>query len=223
MGKRGILLTRSEPHLRPVVIVDFDGTVADSFGVFVELLNELAPWWRYAAVDPLDIPEMRELETRALLKFLRISWWKVPFLARVFRKEMRARAARIPLVPGMSEALWAMHEAGWWIDIVSSNSEVQVREFWAKYQLPPTGEGVFHVGLWGKKAALQHLIHRNNWPLEAVAYLGDESRDVLAAQAAGIQAWACTWGYAGPKILESKGPDRLVSDPAQLVWGASVF
>jgi phosphoglycolate phosphatase len=205
----------------PVLILDFDGTVADSFPIFVDLLRELAPWWHFRAPTEDEIPALREMDVPQILKTLEVSWWKVPFLSMAFRKEMHKRVDQIGLISGIHEALWALHAEGWWIDLASSNSERQVRAFWEKHQLPPTGEGTFGIGLFGKKSALEHLLRRNGWDRSAVqiAYLGDESRDIRAARSVGIEAWACTWGYAGTSILEKHQPDRLLTDPSQLLWG----
>jgi len=53
-------------------------------------------------------------------------------------------------------------------------------------------------------------------PEEAVA-VGDTPGDVAAAKAAGVLAAAATWGAADPAALLSAGPDRVLTDPAQLL------
>jgi N-acetyl-D-muramate 6-phosphate phosphatase len=52
-------------------------------------------------------------------------------------------------------------------------------------------------------------------PAECV-YVGDDRRDMLAARAAGMQAWAAAWGYLGEGVgtadLPAWAPDAIVVD-----------
>ena len=53
---------------------------------------------------------------------------------------------------------------------------------------------------------------------ERCVYIGDDHRDMLAARAAGMGAWAAAWGYLGPQAaLESWGADRVLADPAAVM------
>jgi len=42
--------------------------------------------------------------------------------------------------------------------------------------------------------------------------VGDETRDIEAAKAAGFQSVAVTWGYNSKKVLENARPDFIVED-----------
>ena len=48
-------------------------------------------------------------------------------------------------------------------------------------------------------------------------YVGDEVRDVEAAEKAGVAVAAVTWGFHSGSLLQSHSPDHLVTDPRQLV------
>ena len=50
------------------------------------------------------------------------------------------------------------------------------------------------------------------------AYVGDDARDMLAARAAGMGAWAAAWGYLGPQAdPQAWGADRVLADPAAVM------
>jgi phosphoglycolate phosphatase-like HAD superfamily hydrolase len=51
-------------------------------------------------------------------------------------------------------------------------------------------------------------------------YVGDEIRDVHAAQAAGVPVVAVTWGYNNVHVLTESKPDKIVFDPSEI--GAAV-
>ena len=50
-----------------------------------------------------------------------------------------------------------------------------------------------------------------------VLYVGDETRDVEAAMAAGVDAAAVTWGFQTEALLRSANPRFVLSAPRELV------
>ena len=50
------------------------------------------------------------------------------------------------------------------------------------------------------------------------AYVGDDPRDMQAARAAGMRAWAAAWGYLGPHApVQDWGADRVLEEPLSLL------
>ncbi len=53
---------------------------------------------------------------------------------------------------------------------------------------------------------------------ECCAYVGDDPRDMQAARAAGMQAWAAAWGYLGPHLpVQDWGANIVLAHPDQLL------
>jgi phosphoglycolate phosphatase len=46
--------------------------------------------------------------------------------------------------------------------------------------------------------------------------IGDETRDVEAARAAGIASGAVLWGYAAPEALVAAGPTKVFAEVGEL-------
>ena len=54
-------------------------------------------------------------------------------------------------------------------------------------------------------------------PCECV-YVGDDLRDMQAARAAGMTAWAAAWGYLGPQAVVAQwGADIVLTHPNALL------
>jgi N-acetyl-D-muramate 6-phosphate phosphatase len=54
-------------------------------------------------------------------------------------------------------------------------------------------------------------------PVDCV-YVGDDHRDMIAARAAGMSAWAAAWGYLGPQAdPHAWGADLVLPDPLALL------
>ena len=59
------------------VIFDFDGTLADTFAVLIEITNELAPEFGYQPVDKQQITQLQGLSSREIVKIAGISRWQI--------------------------------------------------------------------------------------------------------------------------------------------------
>ena len=65
------------------------------------------------------------------------------------------------------------------------------------------------------KAILKHT-HLNSLK-DSVVYVGDEGRDMKAAQKAQVLAMGVTWGYNSLSLLQQSDPDFLCEDPSQIL------
>lgn len=67
-------------------------------------------------------------------------------------------------------------------------------------------------------APLLEAARRLSLPPERCVYVGDDRRDMLAARAAGMAAWAAAWGYLGPgESPEAWDADHVLPEPAALL------
>jgi phosphoglycolate phosphatase len=69
-----------------LVAFDFDGTLADSFGWFVNAMGPVADRYRFRRADPADMEMLRGLSGHELLKYLRLAKWKLPIVAAHVRR-----------------------------------------------------------------------------------------------------------------------------------------
>jgi phosphoglycolate phosphatase len=206
-----------------LVLLDFDGTIADSFDWFIGVFDQVADRYGYRRLVPDDRERLRGLEARAILRALGIPLWKVPRIAR----HMRALAARdiaaIRLFPGAAEMMAALHGGGIELAVVSSNDEENVRRV-----LGPAAALVarFACGasLFGKAVKIRALLRAARTDARATLLVGDEARDVAAARAAGIDSAAVAWGYTDAAFLRSLAPtlffERMEEIAAALVTSA---
>jgi phosphoglycolate phosphatase len=61
------------------------------------------------------------------------------------------------------------------------------------------------------------MTKENHLNCSHVIYIGDETRDIIAAQKAGIRSVAVTWGYNSHKALKAHHPDHLIHSPQALL------
>ncbi len=189
-------------------IFDIDGTLVDSFGWFCSVLNDVAERHGFRKVETeADIERMRGLDTRGILRDLEVPVWKVPAIAR----DMRAMKlnAGLGLFDGASGMLAALKRRGIELAIVSSDNEDSVRQ-----SLGDTARLISHfrcgASLFGKAGKLREVIRATGIPASEAIYIGDETRDAVAARKAGLRFAAVKWGYASPTVLAACGPDAML-------------
>ncbi len=195
-----------------LVILDFDGVLADSASWMLRNLDGVCERHGLRRPDPATIDRLRALSNRQILGELRAPFWKLPAIARDMRARMAADASEISLFPGVPAFLGRLREAGVVAAIVSSNSEGTVRTILGPANAERIARFDCGASLFGKAPVFKRVQRSLATPQDRVLCVGDESRDVDAARAAGFCSAAVTWGYAAPEALNDAAPDHIVGD-----------
>lgn len=186
------------------LVFDFDGTLADSFACFLQILNLAALKHRFRCVQPQEVEQLRSYSIPQLLQHLGIPLWKVPLISAEMRRLMQQHIEQVPLFPPVCECLAALAARGITLGLVSSNSQANVAAVLGQPLLSLFSYLDCGASLSGKPARLQRMLRQQGWPAAQVLYIGDEVRDYHAAHAVGIAFRAVAWGYTAPAVLQQQ-------------------
>lgn len=205
------------PDISPprLVILDFDGTLADSWPWLVGALEETARHFGLPAIAPAQAEALRGQDSHAALKALGVPTWRLPRLGSHLR-HLAAAAPAPPLFPGIPELLHRLSSAGLTLAIASSNSAAQIRRTLGPELTALIAHQAVEASLFGKAARFRRILRASGIPATAAIAIGDESRDIAAARRAGIAAGAVGWGYAWPSLLAAQKPDALFDSPGDI-------
>ena len=200
----------------PLVVFDFDGTLADSFAASVALFERLAPGLGLRPVP--DLEAARSLPTRQLLRRMGVRFWQVPRFVRTFQAGAAEYANRLKLHAGVPELLATLQGRGHRLGVLSSNRADAIRACLA-------ANGVEHrfafvVGcpkLFGKAKALRRIVRAERLTPGRAVYVGDELRDLDAGRQARVSTVAATWGFHTEALLRTAGPTWVARTPADVV------
>ncbi|MFA5970245.1 MAG: HAD hydrolase-like protein [Sphingomonas sp.] len=200
-----------------LVIFDFDGTLADSGDWFLSLADHLADRFKFRRVAPGEVEELRGQSSRQVIRYLGISRWKIPGIARYLHGLLAQQTDRIALFDGVPEMIEALHRTGVRLALVTSNAETNVRAI--------LGEGItsrishFECGasLFGKARLYRRVLKRAGLTGADALCIGDETRDMISARKAGIPGAAVLWGYANRDALAATEPAIFFSSPAEVL------
>lgn len=192
------------------VVFDFDGTIADSMWVVIDIYEQLFA----VSVSDEQVEHIRGLNAAQVVKHLGVPLWKAPKFLTKGKKMMRGRMDEIKPFDGMYELIQNLHKAGHKLSIMSSNSEANVRYFLQKYALNQYfGDIIGGIGLFGKAAALRKFLAMDT---KHVVYVGDETRDIDGAKKAHVPIIAVGWGYNNEPILRASRPDYFAYKPSDI-------
>lgn len=198
-----------------LVILDFDGTLADSWPWFRAILPDTMRHFGLAPITPDQAEAMRGEAPRDILRRLGLPAWQIPRIALHLRRS--AQAAPPPsLFPGIPAMLTRLHAAGVTLAIASSNSARQIARSLGPELDALVAHRAVEASLFGKAGRFRTLLRDSRIaPAEALA-IGDETRDIEAAREARIPCGAVTWGYATPARLTAERPDAIFDTPAAI-------
>lgn len=200
-----------------LIIFDFDGTLADTYSWFTKGINLAAGKYDFKVLSETEMEVLRGKKTQEIIRYLGISWWKLPFIARYMRRLMEEEVTNIELFPGIRELLIELKSKQINIAILSSNSTQNIERILGPELIGTIIHFECGASIYGKKKKLIKILKKFMVHPEKVLAIGDETRDVEAARSLGITAGAVSWGYSTVFALENENPDFIFSDVSDLL------
>jgi len=201
-----------------IIVFDFDGTLADTLDAIVRITNRLSGEFGYQKANQDDVEKLRNLTSWQIIKTTGIPLIKIPFLIQMVKAELNNEIKHLHPVEGMADILAYLNAQGHRLGIITSNSLENVTLFlnnngWDKFfEFIHSGTTIF-----GKNQIMHRLIKQENIPKEQLIYIGDETRDIEAAQKLNVKAIAVSWGFNSKEVLAAQKPDFLVDHPREII------
>jgi phosphoglycolate phosphatase len=197
------------------IIFDFDGTIVDNRNYFIEFIAKEAGRW------PLTKQEEASLDGMPLMvmaRHLGIPWHKLPSVYFKGRKRMDKVINTFKPFNGMPELIKKLHNEGHELFILSSNSVRNIRLFLRHNNLREYFMEIYGgAAVFGKAGMIHKLLRDNNLKIKDSITVGDEIRDIMAAQSIGIRVVAVTWGLCNQQELADLKPTAIVNDAKELL------
>lgn len=202
---------------KQILLFDFDGTIADTFLHIVEISNRLSKEFNFNLIHPDEIEILKHNSVEQTIDYLKVPKLKIPSILLRARAELHKDITSIKPVKNLREILFQLKSEGFYMGIITTNSVKNVKEFLTAHQLDIFDFVSSTSKIFGKSQSLRKLVKKKNFKVEQAYYIGDEIRDIVAAQRAGIKMVAVTWGFNSKKVLKQHSPDYLINNPADLI------
>lgn len=111
------------------VIFDFDGTIADTFLFYFDLLNELADKFNFKKINPEKIDYYRNLNLHEIIEKFEIPRFRLPFFVFEARKLLNKSIGQINPIKGIKDTIASLKANDIFLGIITSNSVKNVNFF----------------------------------------------------------------------------------------------
>ena len=198
------------------IIFDFDGTLVDSYSLMLDVLddNKMNLSLNFSRSQ---LEHLKGLSMREIIRELHIPLTKIPFFVHSLRTELHKHLDRLRLFDDIEQTLRKLKEKGLNIWIVSSNSRENIVDFLKLKNLEIFNDVISDDSIFFKHRAIKHLIKENKLELVKTVYVGDEVRDIHAAQKAHVDVISVTWGFNHKETLIQNNPTFAVDFPSQII------
>ncbi len=205
------------PGKKATLIFDFDGTIADTFSFYLSVLDKLSHKFGFRHIQPDQVETYRNMDSHDVIELLSIPQIKLPFIIWEARKLLKEGLYQVTPFAGIKETVEEIRKKEILLGIITSNSVKNVRSFLKANKFPEFDFIFSSIQFWNKSKVLKRVLHHHKLQPQTVFYVGDETRDIVAVQDAGIKSIAVTWGYNSASLLQTYSPDFLISYPREII------
>ncbi len=203
--------------MKPTLICDFDGTVANSIAKIMELVNQLAPRNGYKTISPELFEQIRDLPLPKACRVARFPFYKLGEAIAMVLHEYRRIIPELETCPGVIPVLEQLKEKGFSLALISSNHTENLQAFLDHHQIRCFDWVEGTSGILRKHRSIRSQIRKYKLDPEHTIYLGDEVRDIKAARRNRVKIISVTWGLHSEANLRSHRPDMVVNHPEELL------
>ncbi|NOY71703.1 MAG: HAD hydrolase-like protein [Gammaproteobacteria bacterium] len=192
-----------------LVIFDFDGTLADTVHLFMDITNKAADKFNFNQIQDHERDRLRGFSARQICQHLNVAWWKIPSISVYMRSSITKHLNMINLFSGVSDMLEYLSNHDVKLAIVSSNSMRNIA-----YLLGPKNTALIYAfecdtKIFGKSKRLKKIISQLEIKRHEAIYVGDEIRDMDASKKIQMASGAVAWGYTTSEALKNQFPDEF--------------
>lgn len=196
------------------LIFDFDGTLADSIDELLLAANSVITKF---GQPPLTKPEIRELGLRGIINKRKINKIQLFLGLLYYRKRIAGKIETLDTFPDLIDTLKKLSESHT-LGVLTSNSRENVIKFLDHHGLREEFSIIeSEINLFGKDRKLNKMVKHYKLSRKQTYYIGDETRDIMAAKRARVIPVAVTWGFEGEKLLRNQKPRLLITTPKKLM------
>ena len=199
------------------IIFDFDGTIANSRNLAIDLYNELAEKYGYGKIETKEVQYLSTLTIKERLGALQVPFYKLPGLVMEMKHNYKESINSLKANDGIQALIHDLKNEGYQLCIISSNSNAIIDNFLANNNV----NGFDHVyctrNLFGKHVLIDRFLKKHNIQKQDVIYVGDEFRDIEACKKSKVKIISVTWGYDSEELLSKGDPDYVIHHPKELL------
>ena len=199
------------------ILFDFDGTLADSGEMGLQILNELLDKYNLKKVSREEMIKINNFPIKDRFKLLGIPFYRFPQILVTTLIKYKELISSLKSFEGIEELLSDLKREGYTLSILSSNSIDNIEFFLNKYNLKAFDNVISEKNIFGKQKSIKAYLKKYDLKNEEIIYIGDELRDIEACKKVNVKIIAVTWGFDSIDLLKKAKPDYLLDKPEKIL------
>lgn len=203
---------------RKKLIFDFDGTIADTLDLLVDIYNKIHHHYRCLPVDISDKEDLKKLKAQKILKKYKISLLKILLILIKVKRELKKRISEVKICSDIDLVLKELKNKGFDLYILTSNSKENVEIFLRNNDLLDIFKFIYSgSNVFGKNKSIKKFLKTYSINKENCIYIGDETRDIEAMKKIDLPIIAVSWGFNSKCALAKLDPYKVIENPKELL------
>lgn len=203
--------------MKPFLLFDFDGTIADSIHLGSKIANRLAPLYGHKTFTDEEFLRFRAIPVTKVIKELGLPFYKIPGVISKALTEYRHLVHELEPYPKIPQMLASLSQMGVPMALLSSNTSENLHYFLDRHKITAFRWVEGTSGILKKHRRIQQQLKKHALKPSDVIYIGDEVRDIVAAKKCKLKVIAVCWGFHTPELLSEHHPDYLAADPDEII------
>ncbi|MFK7971561.1 MAG: HAD family hydrolase [Bacteroidia bacterium] len=199
-----------------MLLFDFDGTIADSLSIALEIANEVGPVLGMEKMDETRMKKLKSLSLSEIMKETGLAWHQLPKAALLGRAAFKRNMHKVKPIAGMPQLLHKLKAQDIRMGILTSNTRSTVQAFLKTHEIEVFDFIDAPRNVMGKATAMRRILGREGFSAQNVTMIGDEVRDIEAAKACGLRSIAVGWGLNSVERLKEAQPEAMVVTVVEL-------
>lgn len=199
------------------IFFDFDGTLADTEEVNFVIYQKLAEKYNLRSITLDELGHLKKMSAKELMEYIELKKRYLPFMLKRGKKLLTQDIRNVKLCkPDIFDTIKQIKSMGIKVAIITTNSKTNVKMF-LEEQKVEYFDFIASSTMFGKESKMKKIMRKEKLKNSEVLYVGDEIRDIHAANRAGIDVASVGWGYNTVESLRRNKPQYLIFETAELL------
>lgn len=199
------------------IFFDFDGTLADTEEVNFVIYQKLAEKYNLRSITLDELGHLKKMSAKELMEYIELKKRYLPFILKRGKMLLTQDIRNVHLCkPDIFETIRQLKDMGIKVAIITTNSKTNVKIFLEEHGIDYF-DSISSSSMFGKESTMKKMIRKEKLKNSEVLYVGDEIRDIHAANRAGIDVASVGWGYNTVESLRKNKPQYLIFETSELL------
>ncbi|MBP1924644.1 phosphoglycolate phosphatase-like HAD superfamily hydrolase [Sedimentibacter acidaminivorans] len=199
------------------VFFDFDGTLADTEEVNFVIYQKLAEKYNLRNITLDELGHLKKMSAKEIIEYVELKKRYLPFMLKRGKKLLTQDIRNVKLCKSdILDIVKQIKSLGVKVAIITTNSKTNVEMFLEEHNADYF-DFISSSTMFGKESKIRKIMKKEKLKKSEVLYVGDEIRDIHAANRAGIDVASVGWGYNTVESLKKNKPKYLVYESDELL------